>query len=76
VYIYRNVALDTDGSFIGYGFPNSLNSNNRFIQEATVAATAKIWGTEERESILLSLQATYKPGWRCRDHQQQLSAET
>ena len=58
VYIYRNVALDTDGSFIGYGFPNSSNSNNRLIHEATVTASMKIWGTEERGSIQLSLQGS------------------
>ena len=58
VYIHRNVALDTDRSFIGYGFPNSSNSNNRLIHEATVTATVKIWGTEERGSIQLSLQGS------------------
>src|SRR5262245_10820498 len=58
VYIYRNVALDTDGRFIGYGFPNSSNSNNRLIHEASVTATKKIWGTEERGSSQLSLQGS------------------
>jgi hypothetical protein len=57
LYTYRNVALDTDG-FIGFGFPNASLSNNRFIQEGTLTATMKIWETEDRGSIQVSLQGS------------------
>jgi hypothetical protein len=59
LYTYRNVALDTDGSFIGWGFPKSSLSNNRFIQEGTLTATIKLWKSEDRGSMQLSMQASY-----------------
>jgi hypothetical protein len=36
IYITRNVALDTNGSYIGYGYPGSPNSQNRSTQELTI----------------------------------------
>jgi hypothetical protein len=59
LYTYRNVAVDTGGSFIGFGFPESSLSNNRFIQEGTGTATIKLWSTEDRGSMQLSMQGSY-----------------
>jgi len=59
LYTYRNVAVDTDGSFIGFGFPESSLSNNRFIQEGTLTASIKVWSTEDRGSMQLSMQGSY-----------------
>ena len=61
VYVDNNFALDTDGSFIGYGFPGSSSLNNRVIQEGTVTATDKIFELEGRGSMQLSLHGVLAP---------------
>ncbi len=42
-YIGRNVALDTNGKPIGWGYPGSPNGQNRITQEATFGLTHTAW---------------------------------
>lgn len=42
-YIGRDVAIDTNGSLIGYGYHGSSNSQNRGIQEATFGINQTVW---------------------------------
>jgi hypothetical protein len=59
LYTHDNFVEDTDGSFIGFGFPGASLSNNRLIHEATATASIKIWKTEDRGS----LQAAFQGSW-------------
>jgi hypothetical protein len=43
VLVGRNVAVDTNGSFVGYGYQGSPNNQNRSIQEATLGFTHTFW---------------------------------
>ena len=43
VYVWRNTAIDTNGKFIGYGYPGSGSSQNRAIQEGTFGFNQTIW---------------------------------
>ena len=51
--------LDTDGSYIGFGFPGSSNSNNRTIQEITGTASYQFVRSPDRGSGQFSLQASW-----------------
>lgn len=42
-YIGRDVAIDTTGSFIGYGYKGSANSQNRSINEVTFGFNQTMW---------------------------------
>lgn len=42
-YIGRNVAIDTNGSLIGYGYKGSSNGQNRNIQEVTFGFNQTMW---------------------------------
>ena len=44
IYIGRNVAVDTNGSRVGYGYTNSPNSQNRAINEVTFGFNQTLWG--------------------------------
>ena len=59
--------LDTDGSYIGFGFPGSSNSNNRKIQEITSTASYQFLRSPDRGSGQFSLQASWlkrDPSWQ------------
>ena len=59
--------LDTDGSYIGFGFPGSSNSNNRKIQEVTGTASYQFVRSPDRGSGQFSLQASWlkrDPSWQ------------
>ena len=43
IYIGRNTARDTNGSFIGYGYPGSPNSMNRSLNEVSFGFNETIW---------------------------------
>lgn len=43
IYIGRNVALDTNGKPVGWGYSGSSNAMNRSIQEATFGLTHTAW---------------------------------
>jgi uncharacterized coiled-coil protein SlyX len=43
LYIGRNVAVDTNGSLVGYGYTKSANSQNRAINEISFGFNQTIW---------------------------------
>ena len=43
IYIGRNVAIDANGSKVGYGYTGSPNSQNRAINEVTFGFNQTIW---------------------------------
>jgi hypothetical protein len=43
IYIGRNVAIDTNGSRVGYGYSGSASGQNRNIQEITGGFNQTIW---------------------------------
>ncbi len=51
--------LDTDGSYIGFGFPGSSNSNNRKIREITGTTSYQFVRSPDRGSGQFSLQASW-----------------
>src|SRR5439155_20298587 len=59
IYIQRNVALDTNGKPVGYGFSGSLNSQNRTIQEATFGMNQTFWKDPKFGALNLMLQYSY-----------------
>ena len=42
-YVYRRSALDTNGEFIGYGYPGSPLNHNRSLQQFTLGYTRTFW---------------------------------
>jgi hypothetical protein len=54
-----NFDLDTDGSYIGFGFPGSSNSNNRKIQQITGTGSYQFLRSPDRGSGQFSLQASW-----------------
>ena len=59
VYIQRNTARDLNGSFIGYGFPGSQNTNNRSIQEITFGWTHTVWRDGRYGALLWMTEYAY-----------------
>jgi hypothetical protein len=59
VYISRNTALDTDHSYIGYGYPGSPNSHNRSIQEITAGWTHTLWRDGRYGALQYMVQYAY-----------------
>jgi hypothetical protein len=43
IYVGRNVAIDTNGKPVGYGYTGSANSQNRAINEVTFGFNQTIW---------------------------------
>ncbi len=58
-YFGRNVALDTNGKYIGYGYVGSANSNNRNIQEITFDIVRTLWKSPSYGSLALIGQYSY-----------------
>jgi hypothetical protein len=59
VAIDQNFDHDTDGSYIGYGFPGSSSINNRRIQEVTGTFSTLTMKTENRGSAQVSVQVSW-----------------
>jgi hypothetical protein len=59
VYAKNNFALDTDGKWVGYGFPGSFDSNNRIIHEATGVIAIRVFKTENRGSVQFNNQFSW-----------------
>ncbi|MBV8847081.1 MAG: hypothetical protein JO307_30095 [Bryobacterales bacterium] len=59
VYGSRNVALDTNHSFIGYGYPGSPNSHNRSIQEISAGWTHTLWRDGRYGALQYMVQYAY-----------------
>jgi hypothetical protein len=63
-YYQRNFFPDitstaTTKPFIGFGGPNSANSNNRAIQEATIDWTQTFWKNPQYGAVVLVTQTSY-----------------
>jgi hypothetical protein len=63
IYIGRNVALDANGSKIGYGYAGSANSMNRVINELTFGFNQTLWRNPRYGAI--NLMGQYE--WLQRD---------
>lgn len=59
IYIKRDVALDTNRAFIGYGYPGSSNSQNRAIQEGTLGIAQTFWKNPNYGALALMTQYSY-----------------
>lgn len=42
-YVFRSSAIDTNGQFIGYGYPGSPLNHNRSLQQLTLGYTHTFW---------------------------------
>ena len=51
--------IDTDGHYIGYGYPGSSNSNNMRIEELTFTSSLLAFKTSNRGSAQINLQASW-----------------
>jgi hypothetical protein len=63
----RNFALDTSAlakpnTFVGFGGPNSANSNNKYLTEFTIEPQYKIWSSPTGGVLSTGLQYSYV--WR------------
>jgi hypothetical protein len=58
-YIGREFSELPNGTFVGYGFPGSSNSNNKRIQEFTAGLTQVLWDSKRYGDIKLLLQYSY-----------------
>jgi hypothetical protein len=61
-YFQRRFALDPSISTptnIGYGFPGSANTNNRFISEASFASMTTIWQNKTYGALQIVTQSSY-----------------
>ena len=58
-YIDREFSQLPNGTYVGYGFPGSSNSNNKRIQEFTVGLTQVLWKSERYGDVKLLLQYSY-----------------
>lgn len=59
IYAGRNVALDTNGSFIGYGYTKSPNSQNRTMQEGTIGITQTFFNNPRYGAVSMYLDYAY-----------------
>jgi hypothetical protein len=61
-YAGRNVAVDTNGSLVGYGYRGSANSDNRVMEEITGGFNQTMWKSPQYGAI--SLIGQYEYAWR------------
>ncbi|HWC19632.1 MAG TPA: hypothetical protein VG498_21645, partial [Terriglobales bacterium] len=59
VYAYSNFFHDTDGTYIGYGFPGSPDSNNRLISQWTDVFAYRVFKTENRGYVQWNTQFSW-----------------
>jgi len=59
IYIGRDVVIDTNGKFVGYGYIGSSNSQNRSIQEGTFGFNQTVWADPRYGAINLIGQYEY-----------------
>ena len=50
-YIGRNVAIDTNGKPVGYGYAGSANNQNRAINEFTFGFNQTMWASPRYGAI-------------------------
>ena len=59
LYGEKNVAIDTTGNYIGWGYPGASNAADRYIQEFTTGYSRTFWKHENLGSVQLGLQYVY-----------------
>ena len=59
IYIGRNVAIDTNGKPVGYGFTGSGNNQNRSINEITFGFNETMWASPRYGAINVMGQYEY-----------------
>jgi len=59
IYVGRNVAIDTTGKPVGYGYTGSSSSQNRTIQEATFCFNQTIWKNAKYGALNFMGQYSY-----------------
>jgi len=59
IYVGRNVAIDTTGKPVGYGYTGSSSSQNRTIQEATFGFNQTIWKNAKYGALNFMGQYSY-----------------
>jgi hypothetical protein len=59
ILIDRDVAIDTTGKPVGYGYAGSANSQNRTIQEATFGFNQTVWKNPRYGAISVIGQYEY-----------------
>jgi len=59
-YFGREFSIDpSTGHLVGYGFPGSSNSNNRTLQEGTLATQTTLWKFPGYGSVQVITQSSY-----------------
>jgi hypothetical protein len=58
-YGRRTTAIDTDGSFIGWGYPGASNAAERVIEEATGGYSRVLWSHEYPGSVQFGIPYAY-----------------
>jgi hypothetical protein len=58
-YIYKSSAIDSNGQFIGYGYPGSPLNHNRSLQQLTLGYTRTWWRDPNYGALQLIGQYSY-----------------
>lgn len=61
-YVGKDALVDTNGKFVGYGYPGSSNSQNRDVQEYTIGLVPTFWKSPKYGALQLITQYSYL--WR------------
>jgi len=61
-YAGRNIAVDADGTLVGYGYRGSASSHNRVMEEVTGGFNQTVWKSPRYGAI--SLVGQYQYTWR------------
>ena len=59
LYVGRNVAIDTNGKPIGYGYTGAPNGQNRAVQEATLGFNHTLWNNPRYGGLQFIGQYSY-----------------
>ncbi len=59
IYIGKNVAVDTNGSLVGWGYTGSSNSQNHSVNEYTFGLNQTLWKSPAYGAINFMLQYEY-----------------
>lgn len=62
VYYQRRYGLDpgaTTATYVGYGFPGSANTNNRAIEELSLASISTLWQRPNLGALQMVTQSSY-----------------
>jgi hypothetical protein len=59
IYVGRNVAIDTNGKPVGYGYTGAPNTQNRTIQEPTIGLNQTIWKDARWGAVNFMAQYSY-----------------